>query len=88
MKSNEIRQQLRLKRRSLTLVQQQQAAASLATLIVESAFFQTAKRVGLYLANDGEIDPALILSSANQLSKQCFLPVIDPKSENLSLIHI
>ena len=32
--------------------------------------------------NDGEIDPALILSSANQLSKQCFLPVIDPKSEN------
>ena len=82
MNSSEIRQQLRLKRRSLTLIQQQQAAESLATLIVESAFFQTAKRVGLYLANDGEIDPALILSSANQLSKQCFLPVIDPKSEN------
>ena len=67
MNSSEIRQQLRLKRRSLTLLQQQQAARSLADLIIESAFFQKANRVGLYLANDGEIDPSLILSSANEL---------------------
>tara|TARA_B110000977_G_scaffold6883_1_gene9548 strand:+ start:174 stop:764 length:591 start_codon:yes stop_codon:yes gene_type:complete len=82
MNSSEIRQQLRLKRRSLTLLQQQQAARSLADLIIESAFFQKANRVGLYLANDGEIDPSIILSSANELNKQCFLPVIDPKSAN------
>ena len=82
MNSNEIRQQLRIKRRSLTLSQQQQAAQSLATLIKESAFFQKAKRVGLYLANDGEIDPSIILSLADDLGKQCFLPVLDPKLTN------
>ena len=82
MNSNEIRQQLRIKRRSLTLSQQQQAAQSLATLIKESTFFQKAKRVGLYLANDGEIDPSIILSLADGLGKQCFLPVLDPKSTN------
>jgi 5-formyltetrahydrofolate cyclo-ligase len=79
MNSNEIRQQLRLKRRSLSPMQQQQAARSLADLIIDSAFFQKANRVGLYLANDGEIDPSKILSVATELGKQCFLPVLDPK---------
>ncbi|MDC0172474.1 5-formyltetrahydrofolate cyclo-ligase [Gammaproteobacteria bacterium] len=79
MNSNEIRQQLRLKRRSLPPLQQQQAARALADLIIKSVFFQKATRVGFYLANDGEIDPSLILSAANDLGKQCFLPVVDPK---------
>ena len=57
MNAGEIRKHIRNKRRALTSAQQQSAAKNLASLISQQSFFQRAKRIGIYLANDGEIDP-------------------------------
>jgi len=53
----ELRQKLRKARNSLSPEQQIQAAQSLLRLFQKSPFSQS-KRIALYIASDGEIDPA------------------------------
>ncbi|MBT3799229.1 MAG: 5-formyltetrahydrofolate cyclo-ligase [Porticoccaceae bacterium] len=78
MNSGEIRSQLRVKRRSLTEQEQQLAAQKISSLVNKESLFIQGNRVGVYLANDGEIDPSLIVSMARTAGCHCFLPVIDP----------
>ena len=79
MNAGEIRKLIRNKRRALTPAQQQSAAKNLASLISQQPFFQRAKRIGIYLANDGEIDPSLLLGIALAANKACFLPILHPE---------
>ena len=82
MNTGEIRKIIRTKRRALTPAQQQTAAQNLATLIAQQGFFLRAKRIGIYLANDGEIDPALLMGIALNANKACYLPIIHPLQFN------
>ena len=82
MNAGEIRKLIRSKRRALTPAQQQSAAKNLASLVTQQPFFQRAKRIGIYLANDGEIDPALLLGIALAAKKTCYLPIIHPLQSN------
>lgn len=82
MDSGEIRSQLRSKRRSLTDQQQQFAAQHMSSLMQRESPFTYGTRIGVYLANDGEIDPSLLVSKARSAGCYCFLPVIDPRGTN------
>jgi 5-formyltetrahydrofolate cyclo-ligase len=82
MNTGDIRKTIRSKRRALTTAQQQSAAENLAALISQKTFFLRAKRIGIYLANDGEIDPSILMKIALQANKACFLPIIHPLQFN------
>mgnify|MGYP000861782046 CR=1 FL=1 len=82
MNAGDIRKNLRSKRRALTPAQQRSAAQDLASLIAQQTFFQRAKRIGIYIANDGEIDPSALMSLAFKADKACFLPIIHPLQFN------
>ena len=82
MNPGDIRNSIRDKRRALTPAQQRNAADNLAQQLCQQDFFLYAQRIGVYLANDGEIDPTPIIHAAFKLHKACFLPVIDPLSKN------
>ncbi|WP_101758520.1 5-formyltetrahydrofolate cyclo-ligase [Oceanicoccus sp. KOV_DT_Chl] len=77
----QLRQQLRAQRRSLTTLQQQQAAQNLARNILASGILKRHRDIALYLANDGEIDPAPLLELLCQQGRNCFLPVIAPNKQ-------
>lgn len=82
MNTGDIRQQLRAKRRALSVKQQRVCADQLATILCKERFFLRAKRIGIYLANDGEIDPGAILATALKAGKSCFLPILHPLKKN------
>ena len=77
-----IRKQLRSQRRSLSAEQQILRSEKITSTLTSQSFFLRAKRVGIYLANDGEIDPAVIIDICHKSKKQCFLPVIHPLKIN------
>ncbi len=82
MNTGDTRQQLRAMRRSLSIVEQRSAGTGLVSNLRRETFFMRAKRVAIYLANDGEIDPEQLLSSALKSGKQCFLPLLHPMKTN------
>lgn len=73
-----IRRAIRARRRALNPAQQKAAARRLAHRVAASAPFRSARRLALYIAADGEIDPARLCSLAWARSKQVFLPVLHP----------
>lgn len=77
-----IRTQMRRVRRNLTPEQQMQAAISLCYQFRSSPLFFSSKRIGLYLANDGEIDPGLLAQSLYEMNRRLTLPIIDPMGVN------
>ena len=74
----QLRAALRKKRQSLTSDQQIRAKQQVAAIVAGIPEFQQSQRVAVYLANDGEIDPAGIVEHAWQQGKQCYLPVLVP----------
>jgi 5-formyltetrahydrofolate cyclo-ligase len=83
-----IRKQLRSQRRSLSAEQQFLLSEKITSILTTQPFFLRAKRVGIYLANDGEIDPSAIVDICHKSKKQCFLPVIHPlKINRLHFAH-
>jgi 5-formyltetrahydrofolate cyclo-ligase len=82
MNTGEIRKTIRSKRRALTTAQQQSASENLAALISQQSFFLRAKRIGIYMANDGEINPSLLMGFALKANKACYLPIIHPLQFN------
>lgn len=40
--------------------------------------FRNAKRIAFYLADDGEIDPSLLLAAAEARGQHCYLPLLHP----------
>ena len=76
------RQQLRAERRALSTVEQHLAGNKLRSNIGRERFFIDSERIALYLANDGEIDPAELLTTALSNGKKCFLPALHPTETN------
>ena len=76
------RQQLRAERRALSTAEQHLAGSKLRSNIGRERFFIDSERIALYLANDGEIDPAELLTTALSNGKKCFLPALHPTETN------
>lgn len=88
MNKSELRKLIRNKRRNLSLRRRQSAARGLLMQLHRSSQFLAAKRVALYLSNDGEIDPQLVCDDLRQRGKQVYLPVLHPLKEgHLSFVR-
>jgi len=72
----QLRTQLRKARRALNLSQQRQAARGLYRQLAQHPLFRRARHIALYLPNDGEIDPRLLLRAAQRRGKKTYLPVL------------
>ena len=82
MNKNRIRAEIRRRRQALTPQQQRSAAEGLSRQIANLPEFRRARRIALYLGNDGEIDPLPTLALAEAAGKQCYLPVLHPLKYN------
>lgn len=78
----QLRTQLRQSRRSLTQQQQQLAGLRLLKVLLKRPEFIKAKHIAVYLANDGEINPQLLIEAAWSMNKCCYLPVLHPVYHN------
>ena len=79
-KKNQLRQEMRQRRRELSHSERVHASVALAEQVAASRLFQTSERIAFYLPNDGEIDLQPLIEYAWQVNKQCFLPVIGPRN--------
>ena len=73
-----LRLELRKRRQALNPTQQMQASLFLLRHLMKVPQFMRARNVALYIANDGEIDPAPIAQQLWKMEKHCFLPVLRP----------
>jgi len=72
----QLRRLLRDARRALTPAQQRTAARGLYRQLAQHPLFRRARHVALYLPNDSEIDPRLLLAEAQRRGKKTYLPVL------------
>lgn len=73
-----LRRKLRQTRRQLSPAQQRHAARRLYRQLSHHPLFCRARHIALYLPNDGEIDPRLLLRAAQRRGKATYLPVLNP----------
>ncbi len=72
----QLRQQMRTRRRGLSARQQRAHSQQVAARLARSAPFLRSRRIAFYRSADGEIDLAPLLCLAHRMGKACFLPVI------------
>lgn len=83
-----LRNELRARRQALNSTQQAQASTLLLRNLMQLPQFMRARHVALYIANDGEIDPAPIARQLWKMEKHCYLPVLRPgKSKALWFVE-
>ena len=73
---HDLRRELRARRRVLTPVDQGRAAQRLAAHLASLRYFRLARRVALYLPNDGEIDPVQVMGRLWRMGRRVYLPVL------------
>ncbi|MBN4063750.1 5-formyltetrahydrofolate cyclo-ligase, partial [Cardiobacterium sp. AH-315-I02] len=79
----EIRQQKRAQRRLLSNTAQQQHALALCQNTIKERTWRCSQHIALYLANDSEIDPYLLMDHARLLGKKIYLPILAPLKNSL-----
>lgn len=72
----ELRRALRARRNALSAPERTLASRRLATQVLATRTFRAARRVAVYVASDGEIDPSIILERALAMGKRGYLPVL------------
>lgn len=77
-----LRREMRKKRRALSPLQQHKAAQKLSSTLTLSTLFNRNRHIAIYLANDGEIDPAIFITRLWKSKKRCYLPVLHPTKKN------
>ena len=77
-KKRQLRSQMRRARQQLSKRKQQRAALRLKHQLSQNPAFKYAKRIALYLANDGEVGTQLAIEQAWLEGKEVYLPVLDP----------
>jgi len=73
-----LRIEMRERRRGLSVEEQAVAAKALAKNLLHLLGVSGARRIGAYIANDGEIDPSPALLECMRRGYKCFLPVLFP----------
>ncbi|MEE8056832.1 MAG: 5-formyltetrahydrofolate cyclo-ligase [Pseudomonadales bacterium] len=76
----QLRKQLRAKRQALPSLQQQRAATALDKTLVRSGLLNRYQHIAFYQANDGEIDPTILLQRAHRWGRRCYMPVLAPNN--------
>ena len=71
-----LRKTMREKRRMLSAEQRRESAEQFAHHFSRSKTFLTSQRIAFYMANDGELDPAILFNVASAMGKSCYLPVL------------
>lgn len=74
----QLRREMRRRRRQLSPVQQKRAAHNLLRQVKSLPQFLRARRIAVYLANDGEINPEPVIEQIRKMGKTCYLPVLQP----------
>ncbi|WP_136247180.1 5-formyltetrahydrofolate cyclo-ligase [Halomonas borealis] len=83
-----LRRDLRRHRRQLSLRERYRAAQRLCHRLRHLPEVRRARRVALYLPNDGEIDPTRLMPWLNGRGARVYLPVLRPLSHNaLWFVH-
>jgi len=72
----QLRGKMRLHRRSLTESDQREASERLVQQLFQLPGILSAKRIGAYFANDGEIDPLPALEALMERGRRGYLPVL------------
>ena len=75
---NALRREIRAARRALSASEQRAHSHAVAALLRAHPAFLRARRIGAYLAADGELDPATVIAAAVAAGKHCYLPVLHP----------
>ena len=84
-----LRDIIRRQRRSLSNTQQEQASKNLIKQIKRSKLLLKHQHIALYLGNDGELNPEILINILWKYKKQAYLPVIHPLLKNkLCFCHI
>lgn len=83
-----LRRQLRAYRRSLSKVQQRRAALRLATQFCRLPALQGCQRFALYIASDGEIDPAFLLKRLLGRGKEVYLPRLNAAATAMQFVRV
>ena len=78
----DLRKQLRERRQRLGAEAQAQAGKQLLETIRKENIIDGSQHIALYLANDGEIDPAPLVQWLWRQGIQCYLPVLHPEAKN------
>jgi 5-formyltetrahydrofolate cyclo-ligase len=73
-----LRNLIRHQRRSLNKAQQQKASKNLIKQIKKSKLLLRHQHITLYLGNDGELNPEILINLLWKYKKQAYLPVIHP----------
>lgn len=73
---NDIRRQVRRRRRALSPAERERAAARVTAVLGGLGIFMAARRVAIYRASDGELD--LWPAALHHAGKEYFLPVVPP----------
>lgn len=79
----QLRSTIRQQRRQLSPSQQHHHSHLLAQQLCKHPLYIRSKRIACYLAEDGEINPHIIIEKAWQSGKQIFLPVLPPMGKSL-----
>jgi len=77
MDINRLRQKIRQQRNTLGAAGQSIAARALDKQLRAFSITARARHIGLYLANDGEIDPLHFMQWAFTQARHCYLPVLN-----------
>jgi 5-formyltetrahydrofolate cyclo-ligase len=85
MNKNQLRQDIRLKRRALSAEFQQKASLSICKQVSHLNRFRLSEHIAFYLPSQGEIDPLPILEEAQRAGKHCYLPLLHPHQINTLL---
>lgn len=80
---NQLRKQIRQQRRQLPPQQQHQHAQLISHQVCRHPLFLNSRRIAGYLAEDGEINPELIIEKAWRYKKEVYLPILPPTGHSL-----
>jgi 5-formyltetrahydrofolate cyclo-ligase len=83
MNNQQLRQHLRTQRTQLSALEQNTSSSQLALQIIQNKVFLASQHIAFYLATNGEIDLSLILQTAWQQNKNCYLPILTPEKKLL-----
>ena len=86
-KRDAIRKAVLAKRNTLSNGEQHAASSGATELFLSSPLYQKSQHLGFYMAHQRELDPAAIMAHALKDGKSCYLPTLDPISDN-SLIFV
>lgn len=77
---SQLRQDMRRRRQALEPLSQRAAAEAATNHLTHLPAWPGARRIALYLANDGEVDTGPLAARCRDSGKQLFLPVIDQRN--------